>query len=206
MARFGGDEFTLLLRNLEQATALSFTKRLVKALDEYRFVHKGRSYSASASIGIAAVDGNVTADDLLAQVDSACFTVKSRGRNGYAVFRPNTSDLRRLDAEANWAILIKDALKENRFEVWLQPIRDMKSNINTYYEVLLRMRDRRGNLVMPGAFMPAAEQFGNMHQLDQFVVRNSIELLMNYPQIRLSINLSAKSLNDPNLPSYIKGC
>jgi EAL domain-containing protein (putative c-di-GMP-specific phosphodiesterase class I) len=105
--------------------------------------------------------------------------------------------------EADWSIRIKDALKEERMEIWLQPVVPLQSKGDAYYEVLLRMRDSQGNIILPGEFLPAAERFGNMMHLDYFVMGRAIALMGEHPTLSLSINLSAKTVTDPTLPDAI---
>lgn len=205
IARFGGDEFTILLFDVHRGEAQKAARELLALLDEFRFKVQGRSYSTSASIGIAAVTGEDTADEVMAQADAACNQVKAKGRNGLEVYRPHNEEIRLLNQEASWSILIKDALRDQRFELWLQPIRPLRGRSEPYFEVLLRMRDPDGNIVLPGAFLPAAERFGSMEQLDKYVIARAIGLLKERSRLRLSINISAKTLNDPDLPAWLEG-
>jgi len=204
IARFGGDEFTVLLSGASHVEANAIAKRLLQLLDEYRFNEQGKSFATSLSIGMAAIDGQISGEDVLAQADSACYMVKAKGRNGLQIFKADNSEMQQLRREAGWSIAIKDALRENRFELWLQPIRPLRKQVSLYFEVLIRMRDREGNLVMPGVFLPAAERFGNIQQLDHFVIQNAVALLRAHSRLSLAINLSAKTLNDPGLPDLVE--
>lgn len=203
IGRFGGDEFTVLLQNISEEEAVHVSKRLVKILDDYRFMEGGRSYSTSASIGLAALDPTLTAEEIFARADATCYLVKSKGRNDCELYREDNKQIQELNTQANWSIRIKDALRDNRIEIWLQPILPLKGQMMPYFEVLIRMRDLNGQIVYPGEFLAAAEHFGNMQQLDQCVIRESFQLLTRQPHLRLSINLSAKTITDPALPGYI---
>ena len=204
LGRFGGDEFTVLLTGSNQSEAVSIAKKLLAILDDFRFVTTVRSFATSASIGMSLIDGQFSAEDVLAQADSACYLAKAKGRNGLELFKADSNDAQRLSREAGWSILIKDALKDDRFELWLQPIKSLRKHSSLYFESLLRMRDREGNLILPAAFLPAAERFGNMQNLDQMVVQKAIDLLKVHSRLSLSINLSAKTLNDPGLPEFVE--
>jgi diguanylate cyclase (GGDEF)-like protein len=205
IGRFGGDEFTVLLQNITEEEAFQIAKRLVQTLDNFRFVDHGRTYSTSASIGMASLDTNLTAEDIFARADATCYLVKSKGRNDYELYHADSSQIQALDTQANWSLRIKDALRDNRIKIWLQPILPLKGQMTPYFEVLIRMVDLEGQIIFPGEFLPAAEHFGNMLQLDQCVIKQAFELLGEHPHLRLSINLSAKTITDPGLPKFIGG-
>ncbi len=193
-----------MLTGTSLAEAIAITKRLLGVLDELRFISAGRSFAASASIGAALIDGQLSAEDILAQADSACYLAKASGRNGFEIFKNDSREIHTLIREAGWSILIKDALRDRRFELWLQPIRPLRKQIHLYFESLVKMRDREGNLIMPAAFLPAAERFGSMQKLDQLVIENAVALLKMHSRLSLSINLSAKTLNAPGLADFVE--
>jgi len=204
LARLGGDEFTLLLNGADEAAAVRFARQLVQLFDECRFKEGGRTFCCTASIGLSKIDGTVTAEDALSQADSACYYVKTHGRNGLEVFRPDNQAIAQLSTEAGWSIRIKDALRDRRMEMWLQPILPLRGDGKPYFEALVRMREVDGKIVMPGQFLSAAENFGNMQQIDQFALYESMNLLAGHPTLRLSINLSARTLNNEHLPVIVE--
>jgi EAL domain-containing protein (putative c-di-GMP-specific phosphodiesterase class I) len=153
---------------------------------------------------LSKIDGTVTAEDALSQADSACYYVKTHGRNGLEVFRPDNQAIAQLSTEAGWSIRIKDALRDRRMEMWLQPILPLRGDGKPYFEALVRMREMDGKIVMPGQFLSAAENFGNMQQIDQFALYESMNLLAGHPTLRLSINLSARTLNNEHLPVIVE--
>jgi diguanylate cyclase (GGDEF)-like protein/PAS domain S-box-containing protein len=205
VARFGGDEFTILLNNVGSLKAITVARRLVRILDEYRFVDDGHTYSATVSIGIMNIDGTLTAEDVLTHAASACYLVKTHGRNGFEFFSGDNTEISQLSQEADWSLRTRDALRSDRMELWLQPIVPLKPGKgDTHFEALLRMRNVDGQLILPGVFMSAAEHFGNMQQIDQFVMHRAVSLLKEHPTLNISINLSAKTLNDSALPNFIE--
>lgn len=204
LARLGGDEFTILLNGADEATATQFARMLVQTLDESRFKEGGRTFCCTASIGLARIDGAVTAEDALSHADSACYYVKTHGRNGLEVFRPDNQAIAQLSTEAGWSIRIKDALRDRRMEMWLQPILPLRADGRAYFEALVRLRDQDGKIIMPGQFLSAAENFGNMQQIDQFALYESMNLLAAHPKLALSINLSARTLNNAHLPVIVE--
>ena len=204
LARLGGDEFTVLLNGADEAAATKFARSLVQIFDESRFKEGGRTFCCTASIGLSRIDGAVTAEDALSRSDSACYYVKSHGRNGHEVFRPDNQAIAQLSTEAGWSIRIKDALRDHRMEMWLQPILPLRADGRAYFEALVRLRDPDGKIIMPGQFLSAAENFGNMQQIDQFALYESMNLLAAHPTLSLSINLSARTLNNAHLPVIVE--
>jgi diguanylate cyclase (GGDEF)-like protein/PAS domain S-box-containing protein len=204
LARLGGDEFTVLLNGADEAVATKFARMLVQIFDESRFKEGGKTFCCTASIGLSRIDGEVTAEDALSHADSACYYVKTHGRNGYEVFRPDNQAIAQLSAEAGWSIRIKDALRDHRMEMWLQPILPLRADGRAYFEALVRLRDPDGKIIMPGQFLSAAENFGNMQQIDQFALYESMSLMAAHPKLSLSINLSARTLNNAHLPVIVE--
>ncbi|MBI5802694.1 MAG: EAL domain-containing protein [Verrucomicrobia bacterium] len=204
LARLGGDEFTILLNGADEAAATKFARLLVQIFDESRFKEGGKSFCCTASIGLSRIDGVVTAEDALSHADSACYYVKTHGRNGHEVFRPDNQAIAQLSTEAGWSIRIKDALRDHRMEMWLQPILPLRADGRAYFEALVRLRDPDGKIIMPGQFLSAAENFGNMQQIDQFALYESMSLLAAHPALALSINLSARTLNNAHLPVIVE--
>ena len=204
LARLGGDEFTVLLHGADEAVATKFARQLVQIFDESRFKEGGKTFCCTASIGLSRIDGAVTAEDALSHADSACYYVKTHGRNGHEVFRPDNQAIAQLSTEAGWSIRIKDALREHRMEMWLQPILPLRADGRAYFEALVRLRDPDGKIIMPGQFLSAAENFGNMQQIDQFALYESMNLLAAHPKLSLSINLSARTLNNAHLPVIVE--
>ena len=204
LARLGGDEFTVLLNGADEQSATQFARLLVQTFDESRFKEGGKTFCCTASIGLSRIDGAVTAEDALSHADSACYYVKTHGRNGYEVFRPDNQAIAQLSTEAGWSIRIKDALREHRMEMWLQPILPLRADGRAYFEALVRLRDPDGKIIMPGQFLSAAENFGNMQQIDQFALYESMNLLAAHPALSLSINLSARTLNNAHLPTIVE--
>lgn len=126
---------------------------LVQLFDGYRFTEGGRTFCCTASIGLSRIEGSTTAEDALSHADSACNYVKTHGRNGQEVFRPGNQAIPQLSTEAGWSIRIKDALRDRRMEMWLQPILPLRADGRAYFEALVRLRDPDGKVIMPGQFL-----------------------------------------------------
>ncbi len=203
VARLGGDEFGILLNVSEESTARECARTIASAISANRFHEGDKTFSCTVSIGLACVDGEMASEEVLAHSVSACFQVKSNGGNGIEVFRPDQKSLCGLISDAGWFLKVQDALQENRLQIWLQPILPIKANLKPYFEALVRMVDENGKIVPPDQFLPAAEKFGILHEIDLFVFYQSVELLREHPLLNVSVNLSARTLMNPRLPELV---
>lgn len=200
LARFGGDEFALLL---EQRTSIEdarvIAEQMCRSVEEFRFTLDGQSFHLGLSIGIVSIDGAHSPGVLLSQADTAMYNAKRHGRNRVAIFRSEDDAMIRLSQASKWATRIKDALKEDRFILYFQPVVRLNNDQIAHYEALIRLRSENGELIFPEAFIPAAEQFGLMPQLDRWVMEHVIKTLEEHQEIRLFMNLSSYSLADEAL-------
>jgi predicted signal transduction protein with EAL and GGDEF domain len=118
---------------------------------------EGRVYDVGASIGIAAIDADAPpVSELMSRADVACYAAKAAGRNRVSVYRRDESDARRHHRELEVAAGIHSALEANRFRLYVQEIQPLQPETEhaRHVEVLVRMVDEQGTLIMPGAFIP----------------------------------------------------
>ena len=115
-----------------------------------------------------------TTAELLAQADMACHHAKARGRNQYHFYKASSREVNEMAADAGWSQRIQSALDSDGFVLHYQPIIELESGTATHYEVLLRMLLEGSKLAPPSAFLPAAERFGLMLEIDLWVIRNAI--------------------------------
>ncbi|CAG9169668.1 hypothetical protein LMG32289_01788 [Cupriavidus pampae] len=210
LARLGGDEFALLLKDCTIDQADHVCQKVIDAIRGRRFPWDGRVYDVGASIGIAAIDGEVPpVGELMSRADVACYAAKAAGRNRVSVYRRDESDARRHHRELEVAAGIHSALEANRFRLYAQEIRALRPEDDnaSHIEILVRMVDESGTLVMPGAFIPAAERYDLMGHIDRWVIRNVLHdfgpRLAAIPGLSVSINLSANSLGEPFLLPFL---
>jgi diguanylate cyclase (GGDEF)-like protein/PAS domain S-box-containing protein len=215
LARLGGDEFAVLLGDCDLECATSVAQTLHRAISDYRFVWRDASFSVNVSIGVVAIQHS--AQDpatLLSAADTACYSAKEEGPKQVHVYRPNDEEVVRRHTEMGWISKINKALDENRFELFYHLIvpvsREARQSIQprTHYELLLRMRDEEGKIVLPGSFLPAAERYKSAVRLDRWVVENALEWLSNNPEhlAKLeicSINLSGQSITDKDFLYFL---
>lgn len=202
ICRMGSDEFTLVLEGVDESGATQTATRLRHVLDNLPFVHKGRSFPVSASIGIAGMGECSSSEDALNRAQSACRQIKVRGGNGWEVLKSEPPEQTQLSMDTEWFVRVKDALKEHRMEIWLQPIVPLRKDLNLFFEELIRMREPDGELCAPEKFLSAAERFGKAQEIDQLVLTKGLELLANHSDVHLSINLAARTFNDAEWPDW----
>lgn len=210
LARLGGDEFALLLKDCSIEHAEQVCMKVIDSVRERRFPWNGRVYDIGASIGIAAIDSDVPpVSELMSRADVACYAAKAAGRNRVSVYRRDESDARRHHRELEVAAGIHSALEANRFRLYAQEIRSLRpaEDDSRHVEILVRMVDEQGTLIMPGAFIPAAERYDLMGHVDRWVIRNVLQQygdrLAGVPGLSVSINLSANSLGEPFLLPFL---
>lgn len=206
LARLGGDEFAVLLRNTTPKEAQEIAETLRKSIDgnELCLAVYRQCFSLSISIGIVMIDGALDCQKLLSSADTALYGAKEKGRNRIVFMESidNTSlELTKINKTIS---LIKHAIKEKRFVLHCQPVVCFKSNKIVHHEALIRLKDNEGKLIPPGLFIPIAERFGLMPQIDRWVVETALQYLVKHQDLKLFINLSGISMNDKELLIYIK--
>jgi diguanylate cyclase (GGDEF)-like protein len=205
LARIGGDEFALLLEGEDTTEAKVVAERICQAVEEYRFVFDTHSFHLGLSIGIVPIDGNCDQGTLLSQADTAMYSAKRQGRNRVVLYYPEDNTMFRLSQTNEVVSLVKDALEGEGFLLYFQPVVRLEDNRIEHYEALIRLKDN-GKIISPGAFLPAAEQFGLMPLIDRWVVKHVFYTLQEHPNIRIFMNLSGYSLADEALLVYIEDC
>jgi diguanylate cyclase (GGDEF)-like protein/PAS domain S-box-containing protein len=205
LARLGGDEFGLLLRGCPLKKAQEIAEKLRAQVRDFRFAWDDREFEIGVSIGLAPIHGvGQTLVEILADADMACYAAKEKGRNRIHTHHPDDEDLNRRREELHAASRIRAALAANRFQLHAQEIRPMHGAHGSHYEVLVRMIDEDGRLLSPDLFIPAAERYGLMGEVDRWVVRESFRQMVEIPGIELAINLSGLSLQDEGFAAFVE--
>ena len=204
LARLGGDEFALLLEACPPAIAERVANKIRTAIRDMRFMWEGNSFSIGASIGVVPFDGQATGiDTLMSAADAACFTAKDTGRNRVVVADHSDKNLGQHMNAMQWQQRLQNALGEGRFFLLWQPIMNLKGDQDFRdFEVLLRLRDEDGNVVAPGSFLPSAERFGLIKDIDYWVLESLLSWLGTSDGIagklhKVAINLSGVTLSEP---------
>ena len=206
LARLGGDEFAVLLEGAAAEEAMVVAEKLRRVIDESELclVMYRSCFNVSLSICITLVEGDMPPSRILALADTALYKAKEGGRNRIAFLRNGEDETSHFSETNQMVTLIKGALKENRFVLYFQPVVSIEGGHIIHYEVLVRMKDTEGELIFPNRFIPVAERFGLMPQIDRWVVESSLKVLARSPDKKLFINLSGVSLGDEDLLQFIK--
>ena len=210
LARLGGDEFGVLLEKCSVQQAAQIAEMLRKTVREYRFAWERHSFDVGVSIGLVPIlDGNQGVADVLSAADVACYQAKELGRNRVHMYEDSDVDLAMRHGEIRWVSRISKAIDENRLQLYRQPIVPVVADeqVAPHYELLVRLLDEDGNIVPPGAFIPAAERYNIMSRVDCWVIEAA---LSGFPVDQgdaapfYSINLSGASINETDVLAFIK--
>ena len=213
VARLGGDEFAVLMYQCASDNALRLAETLRRAVADWRFQWQGQTFRLAVSIGVVAVD-NTFADAAAVEkaADMACFMAKRTGRNRICVHSSTNQAVDTMRSQMQLVSRIQEAIDENRLRLYGQAIRPLEGDAEhgIHFEVLVRMVDEAGKMVSPGEFLPAAERYGLMDQLDRWVIRHSVEACAKrfgngrwHELDTVSVNFCATTLRDPSIADYI---
>ncbi len=206
LARIGGDEFGVLLAGCPLQQAQRIAGVLCRVVKDFRFQWEEQTFDLSISIGLVAINvDSVGPQELQSQADAACFAAKEKGRNRVQIYQPGDTELAQRRGEMRWVSRIRHALEEDRFTLYCQEITALQGAAEHRCEILLRLYDEQGVLVPPGAFIPAAERYGLMPDIDRWVVRNTFAILKEQVDRRMwSVNISGTSLGDHEFLEYVQ--
>ena len=211
-ARLGGDEFSLLLVNTTVDQAKLIAQELINTIRSATFKWRDQHFEIGLSIGLITIDKNSQDPaHMLTRAELACFTAKDHGRNKLHIYRQEDDELTRRHTEMMRAAGVTGALQEDRFRIYCQPIVALspQNQESLHYELLIRLTDPKGDLIMPASFIPAAERDGLMTSLDRWMIstafRSYNDIFGKDSGVQIAINLSGNSLNDDSLLDFIKG-
>ena len=210
VARFGGDEFVVLLRETNQISVRSMADKILENMRGIAHAEGDRIFRINCSIGITIVkDSGLDHDGLIAQADIACREAKLAGRNRKHFYTMSEQQAQRLSSDAGWMNKLRNALDLNLFELRFQPINCIDSGETTHHEVLLRLKTTDGTFASPDAFLPAAVRFGLMSEIDLWVIRNVAAAYSDYVEeysghLKFSVNLSANAFENEDLAGLVK--
>jgi diguanylate cyclase (GGDEF)-like protein len=211
LARLGGDEFGVILEQCDAEQAHRVASQICDRLEHFRFVYLERRFHIGASIGLVPVDDRwPTTAAVLQAADSACYAAKDAGRNRvHSWFNTDQVVLAR-HGEMQWVTRLEQALDENRFELYAQRILPLDSKEkHVRYELLLRLLEPDGTLVLPDVILSAAERFHMASRIDRWVVKRVFSwMALHRDQLAhvdsISVNLSGQSIGDRAFHGYVR--
>jgi diguanylate cyclase (GGDEF)-like protein/PAS domain S-box-containing protein len=209
LARLGGDEFAILLPRADRDEAGEVASRVVRAIREQGAVLDGqRPGSVTASVGVTLLDPvQATGEQALVDAEVAMYDAKDAGRDGFSVFEPGMESVKsRTKIRLTWIERIRTALDEDRFTLVAQPIHSLTEERVVHHELLLRMVGDDGELIPPASFLPIAERFGLIGEIDAWVVRQAIRALADRSaeDLVFEVNLSGPSIGSPEILTVIE--
>jgi diguanylate cyclase (GGDEF)-like protein len=207
-ARFGGDEFAVVLHDLGHAEQAVTVARRINEVLQSPFVINGKEVFVNASIGITFnTDGGTTGEDMMRNADLAMYQAKKNGSGQYETFRPvmQANLLRSLDLEAN----LRRAVDRDEFVLHYQPIVELAGGRVNGVEALVRWRHPQGSVVPPLKFVPLAEETGLIVPIGLWVLHEACRQAStwnagrNGQPLTISVNLSARQVQQPDLPGVV---
>ncbi len=213
LARLGGDEFGLLLEGCDIQRARLITAEILAAVKDFHFAWESKVFTVGISIGLTAISpDHLSVPEVLGEADSACYWAKEQGRNRICVYLASDMDLAARRSETGWVARINAAFEEKRFVLFQQTYRTLSTgaDINTHLEILIRMIGENGEIIPPGRFLPAAERYNLMPEIDRWVIH---EVFSQYHHLvaerggaplTCAINLSGASINSEGFLDYVR--
>jgi diguanylate cyclase (GGDEF)-like protein/PAS domain S-box-containing protein len=215
LARLGGDEFGVILTHCNLAHAERVAGTIHQSLDAFKFQWNERVFPVGASIGVLEFrPGQHALSELLSAADLACYAAKNAGRRRTHVYIAEDARLRQQRSEMDWATRVTEAVENDHLELYgqcIQSLNHSQPDGGLHFEVLVRLREVEGGLVLPGVFLPACERFDLMPIVDRWVITRAFSQVADcrrhHPSrviTQCAINLSGATLGDEKLLPFIR--
>jgi diguanylate cyclase (GGDEF)-like protein/PAS domain S-box-containing protein len=206
LSRVGGDVFGVLVHGADRTKAVSVAEELLELTRRHAFVIQSEGLRITLSAGVTSLEERQRAGaELLGEAEAAMHAAKEAGRD--RVFGFDWQE-REVDERRVWAERVRQATERGLFVLTSQPIVELRSGETTQHEILLRMRDDGGGLVVPGAFLATAERFGLIGGIDRWVTQQAIRLIEAHNregrELILEVNLSGKTIGDSRFPDDVR--
>ena len=204
VARFGGDEFIVLqspIDDVKEASALA--ERILRSVGDTYDID-GNEVAVSASIGVALAPHDGTdADELLRNADMALYRAKAESRDTWRFFKSEMEA--RARARRSLELDLRNAVANEAFEIYYQPIVDLKTGRISACEALLRWPHKERGMVSPAEFIPVAEEMGIITEIDQWVLKNACVECRRWPgNVQVAVNLSPIQFTRTNVPRLVR--
>ncbi|MCZ7861761.1 EAL domain-containing protein [Agrobacterium salinitolerans] len=202
VARLGGDEFAVVLSDFSEEAAAALAERIGETL--CRPIHlQDAVLRIGASIGVALGHPKIDADVLLRNADIALYEVKNSGRGGYAFFRKAMETL--LVERNGMKQDLANALENDEFELYYQPLVDLDTGRISSFEALLRWNHPERGMMPPDSFIPLIEESGLIVPIGAWVMRTACKQARSWPaDVAVAVNISTRQFFDPTLVDTVK--
>lgn len=213
LARLGGDELGVLLLHCPMHKARHVADGLRQAVRDFRFQWDQHVFQLGISIGIAGITpDSPPAAEVMVHADHACYAAKQAGRDCIRVHEPSASERAAQAGKVAWMAKLRNAFEQERFRLYTMPILRLSDHAPGHEEILLRLSTESEGVLLPGAFLPAAERHEMMTAIDRWV----IDSLCRYVHARqaadpawsaiCSVNISPAALSEPGMGRFIADC
>ncbi len=209
-ARIGGDEFAIISRGDKFEDIVSLADDLRELVSEFEFRYAQQTFSISLSIGVIPINGDITdIEAILSDVDSACYVAKQSGRNRVHVTQENDAEIVKYRNDIAGMQNIRAALAEDRLVLFYQPVYTILPNgvDMAHCEILLRIKSESGELFSPAEFIPIAEKYNVMTEIDRWVFSHVLDWVVEHQELvetpKLLINLSGLSFINEDFLAFV---
>jgi len=215
VGRIGGDEFALLLAGCPLEKARQIADNVVRSVNDFRFVWKDKIFNVGVSIGLVEIGRDSgTIEDIMNAADSACYVAKKQGGLHVHVYSAREEANARHSGEIHWLLKLQGALRDNKFELYFQPIVHARAGgvSGPALEVFVRLASENGQPAAPPAeFIRAAERYRLMPHVDRWVVQAVFAALgrggLKLPPGRsVAINIAGQTLGDTEFLEFVVDC
>ena len=211
VSRLGGGEFSVLLPNCDMRQGYSVAQKAQRSLRELSVVSAQRTLDVSACIGLSVVNRDAEGIvGIMAAAEIACKAAKDQGKDRIEVFEEDNTTLVRRSEEIEWVGRVQDALRNDQFVLFCQPVKPLRdANKAPHFEILIRLRDHDGEILAPIVFLPSAERYQMMPMVDRWVIHHSLKTLgacwksIAADNPVFCINLSGQSFANPGFQAFI---
>ncbi len=210
--RMGGSTFAVVFRDRKLTSCVKEVEGIINTVNEHKFMSAGKQYPVTISAGFIIINGQSTSHlRVISEATRACRLASKTGGNRLSAYVAEKDKQDEQEGHLKWVIVLKNAIQNNLFEMYAQPIHALKPSEYkkpfSHYELLIRLFDEQGNFISPDEFISAAEYYSMMPAIDRWVVHNVLNQIRNIPKQTplpvFAINLSGQSLNDSHFLDYV---